>query len=169
MKKKNQAVKPEFTTRSIHRKDHVRRWGLAAGIIFCTLLVVSFVKLEGVNLDDEVLHRSACPNEIVPIYLQAQGSFVPEQIYFELEYAPESTELVEFFANKSWQEKSRLTSDGKMEIELELNSPEVERDFATMYLRVLSDNIIKYQITEKSGQTELITGFDKLIERGEGC
>ena len=169
MKKKKQAMKPEFTTRSIHRRDHLRRWGLATGIIFCTLLVVSFVKLEEINLDNEVLHRSACPNEIVPIYLQAQGSFVPEQIYFELEYAPESAELVEFFANTAWQEKSRLVSDGKVEIELELNSSDVERDFATAYLRVLSDNVIKYQITEKSGETELVTGFDKLIERGEGC
>ncbi len=166
MKKTRKAAKPEFITRSIHRKDKTRRWSLAAGVIFCALALVSFIRLENISIDDEVLHRSACENEIVPIYLSTQGSFVPDEVIFDINFAPEAVEVVEFFANKNWTEKSRLEGDGALKIILEIADRQVERDFATVYLRVKSDNIVKYEITEKSGKTELVTGHDEVLKGG---
>lgn len=168
MKKIRKLKRPQFVTRSLRRKEKNQRWFMAAGVIFCTLVLASFVKMENLPVSEN-LHHSACKNDILPIYLGAQGSFVPEEIAVSVDFAPEATEVVEFFANPHWSEKSRLEGEGVLQVVLGLDDREVKRDFATIYLRVKSDNVIKYEITEKNGETILTTGFDKFLTAEKGC
>jgi len=167
MKKKHKKEAACFMYRSLHRREKMQRWSLVAGIIFCTLLLVSLVKVN--NISGENLHHSACTNEIAPLYLSAQGSFVPEEITFDFNFDPESVELVEFFPNDGWLEASRSIEDGHAQFVVELNDREVKRDFATAYLRVNADNVVKYEITEKSGETVLTTGFDQFLVAEKDC
>lgn len=164
MKKTRKARKPQFTYRSIHRADKIKRWTLTAGIIFCALVLVSFIKIDNAENEAEILHSSASEN-IIPIHLESQASFVPEEITVDFDFAPESVEVVEFFANPKWKEISRTESEGKLQVALQLNDKNVERDFGAIYLRTISENIVKYEITERSGETFLTTGFDKFIGR----